>query len=471
MFVTIFVETSVLGLLVVATVCGGKGKLGGFGRFRQQEVNYRQEEKKILDRVMGPSVYDARIRPSGINKTDDPTVVEVNIFVRSFSKIDDVKMEYSFQITMRQAWRDKRLQYEDILDRNEKLKERINYLTLTDASKIWMPDTFFRNEKIGSFHNILQPNLYIRIFPDGTVLYSIRVSLTCACSMHLALFPLDEQTCQLNVASYGWAKSDLVYQWIPEEFKPVQIPQNLSLPGGFKLGDFGSQYCDVKTATGEYSCLQVDLMFARQLSFFIVTVYVPCSITVSVSWMSFWLDHKAVPARVSLGVITLLAMSSTQASIQNSLPPVAYTKAIDVWSGVCVFFVFSALLEYALVNYASRSDAQRLVKQKERKEIELQQSVFNAELMEERSCGVSMDPLMRRMERSHLMPPVAGIVHDTRFSMRKPGRLSCWIRNFQFQAKKIDVFSRFLFPFIFALFNVWYWSYYLTRTQGEENKD
>ena len=98
-------------------------------------------------------------------------------------------------------------------------------------------------------------------------------------------------------------------------------------------------------------------MFARQLSFFIVTVYIPCSMTVSVSWMSFWLDHKGnfqVPARVALGVTTLLAISTTQASIQNSLPPVAYTKAIDVCSGVWVFFVFSALLEYALVNYASR---------------------------------------------------------------------------------------------------------------------
>ena len=79
--------------------------------------------------------------------------------------------------------------------------ERIKYLTLTDASKVWMPDTFFRNEKIGQFHNILTPNLYIRVFPDGDVLYSIRISLTCFCSMYLALFPLDEQTCNLDIAS------------------------------------------------------------------------------------------------------------------------------------------------------------------------------------------------------------------------------------------------------------------------------
>ena len=45
---------------------------------------------------------------------------------------------------------------------------------MTDASKVWMPDTFFRNEKIGRFHKILAPNLYIRVYPNGDVLYSIR---------------------------------------------------------------------------------------------------------------------------------------------------------------------------------------------------------------------------------------------------------------------------------------------------------
>ena len=73
-----------------------------------KEPNYRQIEKKILDDVLSPDVYDPRIRPAGLNTTgknmlwqkmkisniflDGPSLVYVNVFVRSFSSIDDVKM-------------------------------------------------------------------------------------------------------------------------------------------------------------------------------------------------------------------------------------------------------------------------------------------------------------------------------------------------------------------------------------------
>ena len=94
--------------------------------------------------------------------------------------------------------------------------------------------------------------------------------------------------------------------------------------------------------SGEYSCLTVDLTFKREFSYYLLTIYVPCCMLVIVSWVSFWLDPNAVPARVSLGVTTLLTMSTQTASINNSLPPVAYTKAIDVWTGVSFFWPFLA---------------------------------------------------------------------------------------------------------------------------------
>lgn len=86
---------------------------------------------------------------------------------------------------------------------------------------------------------------------------------------------------------------------------------------------------------------------------------------VIVSWVSFWLDPNAIPARVSLGVTTLLTMATQISGINASLPPVSYTKAIDVWTGSCLTFVFGALLEFALVNYASRADAHRAAQKKQ----------------------------------------------------------------------------------------------------------
>ena len=51
---------------------------------------------------------------------------------------------------------------------------KIKYLTLNDPSKVWMPDLFFSNEREGRKHNIIVPNVYVRISPNGSILYSIR---------------------------------------------------------------------------------------------------------------------------------------------------------------------------------------------------------------------------------------------------------------------------------------------------------
>lgn len=88
-------------------------------------------------------------------------------------------------------------------------------------------------------------------------------------------------------------------------------------------------------------------------------------------WVSFWIKPEAAPARVTLGVTSLLTLSTQHAKSQASLPPVSYLKAVDAFMSVCTMsvllslreipckesnerfsfrFVFMALMEYCLVN-------------------------------------------------------------------------------------------------------------------------
>ncbi|XP_076679968.1 glycine receptor alpha 1 isoform X6 [Andrena cerasifolii] len=424
------------------------------------KVDYRAKEKEVLDTILGPGRYDARIRPSGENATDGPTNVKVNIFFRSISKIVDYKMEYSVQLTFREQWLDERLKFDDF-------GGRLKYLTLTDASRVWMPDLFFSNEKEGHFHNIIMPNVYIRIFPKGSVLYSIRISLTLSCPMNLKLYPLDRQTCSLRMASYGWTTDDLVFLW--KEGDPVQVVKNLHLPR-FTLEKFLTDYCNSKTNTGEYSCLKVDLLFKREFSYYLIQIYIPCCMLVIVSWVSFWLDQSAVPARVSLGVTTLLTMATQTSGINASLPPVSYTKAIDIWTGVCLTFVFGALLEFALVNYASRSDMHSDNIEKKYPPSETEQSsaidLSSDQVEPDNSSNFAMRPLVRQPEDTMSVDRMQHC--ELHMQPRKKNCCRSWLSKFPTRSKRIDVISRIFFPIVFAVFNLAYWSTYLFREEEED---
>merc|ERR1711962_1343144 len=144
---------------------------------------------------------------------------------------------------------------------------------------------------------------------------------------------------------------DLIYLW--QEGSAVEVSPDVSLAEFYVVGYRQRRVLEVLTS-GNYSRLCADILFARSMGYYIIQVYVPSSLIVCMSWVSFYLDRGSAPARVGLGVTTVLTMVTLMGAVNRALPKISYMKALDIYLAFCFFMVFGALLEYATVSYTAK---------------------------------------------------------------------------------------------------------------------
>uniref|UniRef100_A0A668TZC6 Uncharacterized protein n=1 Tax=Oreochromis aureus TaxID=47969 RepID=A0A668TZC6_OREAU len=382
----------------------------------------------FLDKLMGrTSGYDARIRP---NFKGPPVNVSCNIFINSFGSIAETTMDYRVNIFLRQQWNDPRLAYSEYPDDSLDLDPSM-------LDSIWKPDLFFANEKGAHFHEVTTDNKLLRIFKNGNVLYSIRLTLTLSCPMDLKNFPMDVQTCIMQLESFGYTMNDLIFEW--QENGPVQVAEGLTLPQFILKDESDLRYCTKHYNTGKFTCIEVRFHLERQMGYYLIQMYIPSLLIVILSWVSFWINMDAAPARVALGITTVLTMTTQSSGSRTSLPKVSYVKAIDIWMAVCLLFVFSALLEYAAVNFVSRQHKELLRFRRHNK---------NKSKVPKRPTHCTTGCVKGNATQN---APAAASGGKSTEEMRK---------LFIDRAKKIDTVSRAGFPLAFLFFNIFYWVLY-----------
>lgn len=88
--------------------------------------------------------YDKRVRP---NYGGPPVEVNVTMRILSISSVSEVMMDFTADFYFRQTWVDPRLSFKRLVDINTL------YVGAEVSKKIWLPDTFFGNEKLVSTSN------------------------------------------------------------------------------------------------------------------------------------------------------------------------------------------------------------------------------------------------------------------------------------------------------------------------------
>ncbi|NP_001357897.1 gamma-aminobutyric acid receptor subunit beta-1 isoform 2 [Mus musculus] len=436
--------------------------------------------KETVDRLL--KGYDIRLRP---DFGGPPVDVGMRIDVASIDMVSEVNMDYTLTMYFQQSWKDKRLSYSGI-PLNLTLDNRV-------ADQLWVPDTYFLNDKKSFVHGVTVKNRMIRLHPDGTVLYGLRITTTAACMMDLRRYPLDEQNCTLEIESYGYTTDDIEFYWNGGEgavtgVNKIELPQ-------FSIVDYKMVSKKVEFTTGAYPRLSLSFRLKRNIGYFILQTYMPSTLITILSWVSFWINYDASAARVALGITTVLTMTTISTHLRETLPKIPYVKAIDIYLMGCFVFVFLALLEYAFVNYiffgkgpqkkgASKQD--QSANEKNRLEmnkvqvdahgnillstLEIRNETSGSEVL----TGVS-DPKATMYSYDS-----ASIQYRKPLSSREgfgrgldrhgvPGKGRIRRRASQLKVKipdltdvnSIDKWSRMFFPITFSLFNVVYWLYYV----------
>ncbi|XP_075257622.1 glycine receptor subunit alpha-2-like isoform X2 [Convolutriloba macropyga] len=303
----------------------------------------KDEVSKILDNLF--YMYDARLRP---NYGKAPVLINVTVLLGNLGPISEVEMNFRIDMAIRQRWNDPRLQFTPPQDANTP-ELSLNY---EFASKIWLPDIFFPESVQAFKHDVMQPNTLVRLYPNGDVLLSSRVTVISKCPMDLSFFPMDLQTCSLLIESYGYTVNDVVLLW-QQGGKTLESSVYFEI-AQFDLLNITTTELQLEFSTGKFSDLKMDFILKRNLTYFILQIYLPSTMVVMLSWVSFWISRSSVPARAALSITTVLTMITLIGTTNSHLPRVSNVKALDVHFAICLLFVFGALVEFAVVSYFNK---------------------------------------------------------------------------------------------------------------------
>uniref|UniRef100_A0A915CTN8 Neurotransmitter-gated ion-channel ligand-binding domain-containing protein n=1 Tax=Ditylenchus dipsaci TaxID=166011 RepID=A0A915CTN8_9BILA len=302
------------------------------------------------------------------------------------------------------------------------------------AHQLWTPNLCFINSRNTYIHSSPKSNILLIIYNNGTVWLNHRVRV---------------QVLHLVLESCGYSTAEVRLRWM--EWNPVTIAsEQLQLPD-FRFVNLTYEQ-GIRTYTaGQWDQLKVTFLFKRLYGYYILQAYLPSYLFVFISWISFWIDRYALPARI------LLCMGNV---VQN-LPRVSYIKALDLFFFVSVFFIFMSLCEMAIIGFIDKVY-----------EVDQHKKLRTERRLRAMMMGQTADTLIVALREpggtresdsgggySRVRSQMAGrfrknYAHGPLIDRYKHGKMG----------HRIDYFCARAFPLLFAAFNIAYWSYYLTRS-------
>jgi hypothetical protein len=303
---------------------------------------------KFFNRVARPeaivliaTLFSASLGAQGLDSTNAQLVAErpnvagaatevtVGVFLNDIDEIDDVSQRFNVDVFVNIAWQDPRLALPE--------NEQAGQIRLLPMSSVWNPRGMIVNDR---GLNAVLP-LVVNVDALGNVVYRQRFFGELAVDLDLKDFPFDTQHLTIDVISY---------QYSPDEVRFSPSSRIAADVEAFSVEGWSFNVLEPKF--GEFSVPAVEIVRPRMTfvidaqrnpQYYLLTMFLPMSLIIFMSWTAFWIQPNVVPPRIAISTASIFSLIAFGFSIRLSLPHVSYMTRADLFVVGCTLLVFLAL--------------------------------------------------------------------------------------------------------------------------------
>jgi len=258
--------------------------------------------------------YSTSTRPA--TSTHRPVSVQFELMVNKIVKLDIREQILVLNALILLRWYDPQLAW-NISEWNN-----TNYLNIP-ASSVWVPDIMLYNtalEESKSPSDVYKSK--VQVDHRGQASWAAPVTLRASCSINIAVFPFDSQTCTLTFGSQSYTKSrlDLKFRKQPKNAKAIRGIYHVT-SGDWNLTKVSSKRAESKFdfSPEAFAVIEYTLDMTRLYQFYLLYLVLPCLGLVILAPFMFYLPADS-GERTGFGVTVVLALSVYLLVISDKLP-------------------------------------------------------------------------------------------------------------------------------------------------------
>lgn len=267
--------------------------------------------------------YQKNVRPALVQS--DAITVQFEFDLLSIREVDAITGKLSIIGIVYLRWEDLRLSWNPMLHNG-------TYMINIPQQEVWKPDLTVGYpidaiKAIGYDH----PWIYVRYFYNGTAKYAPGDVLNAACSIDVAFYPFDTQSCKIYFLPWAILTNEIEF-YTPR----LEVYQRYFTEHG--------EWALIEATTKPtlmyelYPSVVLDIRIQRRSSFVIVNVILPILNMGFLNILVFWLPVRS-GERVSFAITVLLAIAVFLTLVVDNLP-----KTSQPMSTICYFLLLNLVL-------------------------------------------------------------------------------------------------------------------------------